>query len=200
MVANLHVPFVVLAGWMFFRERPPRRLVLVLPVLMVGVILVSGLLDHHSVDQHPAAGIAYGITSALAYAGFLLIFRRASSRSRHVAAPLADATAGTAVVSLLLGLLFGNLQLLPPLPSLGWLLVLAVSTQVTGWLLIASSLPKLPAAVSSLLLLIQPIGALFLAALILGQRPNALQLPGALLVCGGLLSVGRHPGVAMPQS
>ena len=50
--------------------------------------------------------------------------------------------------------------------------MLALTSQVLGWLLITSSLPRLPAALTSLLLTIQPVGSVALAALILGESPT----------------------------
>jgi drug/metabolite transporter (DMT)-like permease len=84
--------------------------------------------------------------------------------------------------------------------SFGWLLLLALLSQTLGWLLITSSLPRLPAAVSSLLLLLQPAAALVLAAVVLHELPTFLQITGALLVCLGVLALtwnqtssGRRP-------
>jgi drug/metabolite transporter (DMT)-like permease len=65
--------------------------------------------------------------------------------------------------------------------------VLALTSQVLGWLLITISLPRLPAAITSLLLMIQPIGSLALGALIFGEAPTPLQLSGVALV---LLALG----------
>jgi drug/metabolite transporter (DMT)-like permease len=138
---------------------------------------------------HPVAGIVYGVGTSVAYAGFLLILRRTSTGTPHVAGPLAEATAGAALGSLLLGLAFGGLQFEIPWPSFWWLLLLSVTSQTIGWLLITSSLPRLPAAVSSLLLLLQPAAALLLAFAVLGERPTLIQLAGALLVCCGALAV-----------
>jgi hypothetical protein len=61
-------------------------------------------------------------------------------------------------------------------------------TGIVGWLLITASLPRLPAALSSLLLL-EPASAMGLAAIVLGQRPSLIQIAGAVLVCGGVLIV-----------
>jgi drug/metabolite transporter (DMT)-like permease len=82
---------------------------------------------------------------------------------------------------------FGGLGLHPLWPAIGWLALLAVVAQTFGWLLITSSLPRLPAAVSSLMLLLQPGASLALAAAILGERPTLLQILGAILTCGGAL-------------
>jgi drug/metabolite transporter (DMT)-like permease len=188
VLGNLQVLFVAGIAWVLWHERPSRAVKLALPVVMVGVVLVSGLIGAPSAGLHPLAGIGYGVGTSIAYAGFLLTLRRSSATSPHVAGPVADATAGTAVAALAFGLIFGGLGLHPIWPAIGWLALLALLSQTAGWLLIASSLPRLPAAVSSLMLLLQPAASLALAAAILGQRPTPLQILGAILTCGGALA------------
>jgi drug/metabolite transporter (DMT)-like permease len=92
----------------------------------------------------------------------------------------------------------GGLQLSIPWPSFFWLLMLALLGATVGWLLITSSLPMLPAAVSSLILLLQPAGALALADAVLGERPTPIQVAGALLVCLGVLAVTRKSARPRP--
>jgi drug/metabolite transporter (DMT)-like permease len=158
---------------------------------MVGVVLVSGLVGGGATDgTHPLAGIGYGIGTSLAYAAFLLIFRHSSGGS-HVAAPLAEATAGAALGSLVLGLVFGELQLRIGWPAFGWLLLLSLTSQTIGWLLITSSLPRLPAAISSLTLLLQPAASILLAYIVLGEQPTLIQVAGAVVVCVGVLAASR---------
>lgn len=191
VLGNLQVVFVAAAAWLLFGERPTRRFALALPVVFAGVVLVSGLAGKPSFGGHPIAGIVYGVATSLAYAAFLLILRGATG-TPHVAGPLADVTVSAAAASLVLGGLFGSLDLAPPLRSLGWLLLLAVTSQTIGWLFITSSLPRLPRAISSLMLLLQPVAALGLAALALAETPTWLQLVGAALICGGVLAVARR--------
>jgi len=191
LLGNLQVLFVALAAWVLLRERPGRRFLVALPVVMAGVALVSGLAGAGAGDSHPLAGIVFGIGTSLSYAAFLLILRQTSAGTRHIAGPLAEVTTTAALGSLLLGLAFGGLQLDVPWASLRWLLLVAITSQTVGWLLITSSLPKLPAAVSSLLLLLQPVAAMGLAAAVLAERPSLAQLAGAVLVCGGVLAASR---------
>jgi len=188
VLGNLQVLFVAVAAWVLLGERPRRGFVIALPVVLAGVVLVSGLADGGGHSRHALAGIAFGLGTSLSYAGFLLILRQTASGTAHVAGPLADATAGSAFSALLLGLVFGGFSLTMPWASFGWLLLLATSSQTIGWLLITSSLPRLPAAISSLLLLLQPAASLGLAAIVLGQDPTLLQIAGAVLVCGGVLA------------
>jgi len=185
------VLFVALAAWVLLRERPGRRFLVALPVVMAGVVLVSGLAGAGAGDSHPLAGIVFGIGTSLSYAAFLLILRQTSAGTPHIAGPLAEVTTTAALGSLLLGLAFGGLQLDVPWASLRWLLLVAVTSQTVGWLLITSSLPRLPAAVSSLLLLLQPVAAIGLAAAVLAEWPSLAQLAGAVLVCGGVLAASR---------
>jgi drug/metabolite transporter (DMT)-like permease len=200
VVGSLFVPFVAILAWVVLRERPGRRYLTALPVMLVGLVLVSGLAGGGGTAPHPAAGLATGTAASAAYACFLLILRQAAAQARHVAGQLFDATAGAAVGALVLGLVFGGFSLAVPLRAVVWLVLLALLVQTAGWLLITSSLPRLPAAVSSLMLLVQPAAAMVLAAIILGQRPSLLQVAGAALVCGGVLAMARNPrGSSQPD-
>ena len=53
------------------------------------------------------------------------------------------------------------------------------------------SLPRLPAAVASMLLTIQPLGSIVLGALLLGEAPSALQVCGVAALLAGLIAVAR---------
>jgi drug/metabolite transporter (DMT)-like permease len=190
LLGNLQVVFVAVAAWLLFRERPGRGFFLALPVVLAGIVLVSGLADHAR-GVHSVAGIEYGLGTSIAYAAFLLILRQTSAATPHVAAPLAEATLGATVGAAALGLVFGGWQLDIGWHAFGWLLLLALTSGTAGWLLITSSLPRLPASLSSLLLLLQPVAAILLAAIVLGEHPTTLQLAGAVLVCGGILVATR---------
>lgn len=195
VLGNLQVVFVALAGWALFAERPSRRFGVALPVVFVGVVLVSGLAGRPHFGGDPVAGIVYGVGTSLAYAAFLLILRSSASTT-HVAGPLLDATASAAVVSLATGAVVGTFTFTPGWHAFGWLLLLAVTSQTLGWMFITSSLPRLPRAVSSLLLLLQPVAALALAAVALGEVPTLLQVAGAALILAGVVAVARRPAAA----
>jgi drug/metabolite transporter (DMT)-like permease len=115
--------------------------------------------------------------------------------------PLFDATLSCAIVCLITGLAVGDLDLTPSAASLGWLVLLALLTQVCGWVLVAISLPRLPAAVTSVSLTFQPVCAVLLAAAILGESPSTLQLLGAATILVGLAAsaLSRRGAVAEPE-
>jgi drug/metabolite transporter (DMT)-like permease len=191
VLGNLQVLFIAILAWALMREKPSVRLLVMVPVILGGVVLVSGMIGSHGVARHPLAGALLGLATSAAYACFLLILRQTAGQGEHPASQLFDATAGAAVGALLLGLVFGGLHLAISLAALGWLLVLTVTSGIVGWLLITRSLPQLPATVSALILLLEPAGALALAAIAVGQRPSSLELAGAVLICGTVLVVVR---------
>jgi drug/metabolite transporter (DMT)-like permease len=90
------------------------------------------------------------------------------------------------------GFAAGEADLVSSWPAHAWLVVLALSSQVLGWLLITVSLPRLPAALTSVTLTIQPVGSVLLGVILLGEDPSALQLAGVACVLAGLLTVARR--------
>ncbi len=191
VLGNLQVLFVAGFAWAVMREKPTWLLAFMIPVVLFGVLLVSGMLGRHGTAPRPVAGALFGLATSAAYACFLLILRQTAGSARHPAGQLFDATAGGAAGALLLGLIFGGTQLAIPLRSLGWLLVLTVTSGIIGWLLITRSLPHLPATVSALILLLEPAGAIVLGFLALGQRPSLFQVLGSTMVCAGVVVVAR---------
>ena len=187
VLANIQVVLLPLVAWALLSERPGRRVLLALPVSLVGVLLISGVLEHGAYGRDPTRGALFGIGAGVAYVGFLLLLRRGGADLRRPAGPLCDATAVGAVLCVVAGLVIGDARLVPSWPGAGWLITLAFSSQILGWMIISATLPRLPAAMTSLLLTVQPIGTMGLAALIFGEDPSGLQLAGVLLVMVGLL-------------
>jgi drug/metabolite transporter (DMT)-like permease len=66
------------------------------------------------------------------------------------------------------------------------LVLLALSSQVLGWLLISVSLPRLPAVLTSIVLMLQPVCTVLLGALLLSEAPSAVQLTGVAIVIAGV--------------
>jgi drug/metabolite transporter (DMT)-like permease len=201
VLANIQVVLVPLVAWAVLSERPGRQVLAALPVALIGVVLISGALETGAYGRDPGRGTAFGIGAGIAYVGFLLLLRRGGTDLRRPAGPLFDATATAAVLCVLGGLVIGDAKLVPSWPSAGWLATLALTSQVFGWLLIASSLPRLPAAMTSLLLTVQPVGSVALAALIFSESPSGLQLLGVAGVLAGLLIATRPvPSLASVRS
>lgn len=198
VLGNLQVVVVAFAAWALLGERPRRELFWAIPVVLTGVVLISGVVGEDAYGEDPALGVLFGALTSLAYAGFILVLREGSRDLRRIGGPLFHATLMSAVAAAVYAPLAGDAQWTPRWPEHGWLIALAVTSQVVGWLLISRSLPRLPAALTSIVLLLQPVGAVAVAAVVLGESPALVQLVGAALILAGVV-VASSRRAARPE-
>ncbi len=207
VLGNMQVVVVALVAWILFGERPSRAVGLALPVMLVGVVLISGVVGSGAYGANPPLGVLLGLLTAFSYAGYLIVTRHGNRDARRPASALFLATVSTALVAAVAGTALGEFDPLPSWPAHGWLLLLALTSQVAGYLLISFSLPRLPAVLTSVILMAQPVATVVLAAVLLDEAPSVFQLAGVGLVIGGLLvaNLGRRSvavapaGVALPE-
>jgi drug/metabolite transporter (DMT)-like permease len=185
MMGNLQVVIVALAAWVLWGERPGRNVIVALPIMLFGVVLISGILGGNAYGVNAPLGVAIGLVTAASYAGYLLVIRRATNENR-AAGPVTVATAVTALVAALFGTFVGDFDPVPSLPAHAYLIALGVTSQSIGYLLIQISLPRLPAVLTSAILLTQPVMTVLFAALLLGEAPSVGQVAGVALVVVGL--------------
>ena len=162
VMGNTQVVLVGLIAWALFRERPGPAALAAIPIAMVGIVLISGALEDGAYGENPLLGVVLGVLTGIAYSGFLLALRHGAGDRLRVAGPLFDATLASMLLVLPFGLASGRLDFMPGLESQLWLILLALSSQVLGWLLITVSLPRLQAVATSLLLTLQPVAAVVL--------------------------------------
>lgn len=195
VLGNMQVLLVGFAAWFLLKEKPHATLFWAIPVMLGGVVLISGVIGQGTYGEDPALGVVLGLGTSVAYAVFILVLRQGSSDLSRIAGPLFHATLASVVFSSLYGLLTDGVEWGFEWPGHGWLIVLALTAQVAGWLLISSSLPRLPAAVTSVVLLLQPVGAMALAAVIVDERPSLAQLLGAAaILVGVVIATASHRG------
>jgi drug/metabolite transporter (DMT)-like permease len=187
VLGNTQVLLVGLLAWALLGERPAGRALASIPIAFCGVVLISGALEEGAYGSDPTMGVVYGVLTGIAYSGFLLTLRQGSLDLRRLAGPLFDATAASVLVAGLAGVVLGELDPLPGWEAHLWLVALAVSSQVVGWLLISLSLPRLPAVLTSVLLMMQPLLAVVFAAWLVDERPSPLQLAGAGAILAGVV-------------
>ncbi|HEX9864562.1 MAG TPA: DMT family transporter [Acidimicrobiia bacterium] len=200
LIANAQVIIVAVVAWMFMGERPSRQIVLAIPVVLFGVALVSGLGRGDSFGSNPLLGTLLALVSAVFYAGFILGLRSSNDIQAPSAGPLMEATAGAALAALIMGMFGDGIQFAPSWPAHGWLLALALSSQVAGWLLISYALPRLPAAETATIILLQPVLTMIWGVLIFGEQPSAIQLVGAGLVLAGVGFVAMASSRRTPKA
>jgi drug/metabolite transporter (DMT)-like permease len=193
VLGNIQVVLVGVLAWAFLGERPENRSLAAIPVVFFGVVLISGVIGSGAYGEDPALGVLFGVLTSITYALFILILRQGNTDLRRPAGPLLDATASAALFSALGGLVVGDIDFTPGLESQAWLVLLALSSQVVGWLLISVSLPRLPAVITSIVLMLQPVSSVFLGAVILSESPSPVQLLGVAIVIAGVAVATVRP-------
>ena len=186
VLGNLQVLIVGVVAWLFLGERPSRATLAAVPVVLAGVVLISGIVGSGAYGTDPALGVVLGVLTAICYSGYLLLIRLGGRDPRRPAGPVAIATVAVAITATGVGAVGGDLDLTPGPESLFWLAMLGISAQSIGYLCISISLPRLPAVVTSIILLAQPPTTVILAMVLLDERPSPAQLVGVVLVIGGI--------------
>jgi drug/metabolite transporter (DMT)-like permease len=184
LLANLAPIFVTLAGWLIWKKK-------VTPVFIAGmVIAIAGMFvlvgPNFGVGGTRLLGDALAALTAIFYAGYFLSIKVARDAGSSTARVMAWSTTITALALLPVALLSPQ-PMLPSQPS-GWLVLagLAIVTQILGQGLIAYAFAHLPASLSSVSLLIQPVVAAAAAWAIFGEPVGAVQVIGGAIVLAGI--------------
>lgn len=173
--------FVILASPIVLHERLTLRKVLCVLAAVAGVALVSGVSEAGSLT-----GILLGLGAAVLYACVILLNKRLGSVSTNDRTIVQLGTAGAVLVpyTLLAESLAGV-----TMDGMGLVMLLIVGAVHTGfayWLYFGS-MKALPAQTVALYSYIDPIVAILLSALILGEALTPLGVVGAVLVLGATL-------------
>lgn len=200
VLINVQVIVLPLLAFFIDHERVTRRFMVALPVMLLGVSLVGGLWETGDPGGGAVVGTALGLVAGIGYAVYLFLTRRAARREPgRMIQPLAWATASAATTTAAIAPFSGGLHL-EGISARSWmfLVALALLGQVLAWLLIHNGSVRLPSVTTAALLLIQPILALALSALVLAEYPSVLQLSGAAVVLVAV-AASNGPGYVRPK-
>jgi len=207
LIGNSQVIIVTLASWKLFGEKPNQAILISLPIVVIGLALISGIADTNPYGEDPVKGVVFGTMAAFFYSSFLILFRYSNRELAPSSSVQLDATAGAALGLLVLGLLplssmaIEPLELQPTWPGHGWLIVLAMLCQVAGWLAIAHALPRLPAAHTSFAVLLQPVLTLVWGYVILHQDGHSQnQVIGIFLVLAAIIAVTLYGSASSAEA
>jgi len=184
LLANLAPIFVTLAGWLFWKRS-------VTPLFLVGMVAaIAGMFvlvgSNFSAGGTRLMGDALGALTGMFYAGYMLAIKAARDARASTVRLMAWSTTITAV-ALLPAALVSPQPMLPHSASGWWVLVaLAVVTQIMGQGLIAYAFAHLPASLSSVSLLVQPVMATLFAWVLFKEPVGFAQYVGGAIVLAGI--------------
>jgi drug/metabolite transporter (DMT)-like permease len=193
VIPNLQVVFVGITGALVFGERPHGAFWAALPVVLLGVWMLAAAGEPLEPAGSVPLGVGLGVLTGIFYAGYLVLLRIARLRASEVTSieAMASATLGAAAIMGVFAALEGVAGPAGSLEADGWLVALALGNQVLAWVLVTASIHRLPAALTSVALLLQPVLALGWGALLLGEPLGPAQLAGSAVVLGGVAAAHR---------
>jgi DME family drug/metabolite transporter len=175
------------------REKLDVPLLVVLTAALIGTALIVSRHDSVSgaVVQHDLIiGISYSIGSAILYAGFTLVSGRLST---ELGAGQAS-TYLTVVAALVMGLstLYRPLHWPTGIPPQAWFLYLGVVTAALALLVFSWGAARLSPTALTVATLVEPLTAVVLAAVFLGEKLGAWQWLGGILLLLSIWGLGRR--------
>ncbi len=191
--------WTALWAWVVYREPPARPLLVAMPVILVGLTLALDVFG--AASGLGAAGqwarIGTGVAFALAAAG---TFSLALVLTQHEVGDV-DGRVRTVTTMGMAGLVaLGTVTLqggfhLPQAATGWWGLAALTCLYGTGFTIMFTVLPRLGVVGNSAIMNVEPVFALVLAWLVLGQVIAPVQIAGALVVVGAVVALGlrkRH--------
>lgn len=186
-----------LLGLLLRRERPEPGWTTATALAVAGAALLVGAgSGGGAVDP---LGVLLAVAAGAAYAAYVLAGKALLDRGAPPTATMAVLFSGGAVLLaplLATPLLAGELAWLATPRGLGMAAWLGVVTAGVAYVLYARGLRGLPPASVATYTLAEPLTAALLGVVVLGERPGAAAVVGALLVVSGLLLLSLRPLLA----
>jgi drug/metabolite transporter (DMT)-like permease len=191
---NTYPLWTALWARLFYAHRPERRVVVAMPVMLVGLALALDVLGAASglgaalQWQRIGAGVAFALTAAATF-GFALVLTQHEAGTLDGRVRTASTMAIVAVLALAGVAWHGGFHW-PNAPAGWWGLALLTLLYGTGITILFTVLPRLGVVGNSAIMNVEPVFALVLAWAILGQAIAPSQVAGALLVVATVVWLG----------
>jgi len=197
---NTYPLWTALWARLLYRHRAERRVVVAMPVMLFGLALALDVLGAASGVgaalqwQRIGAGVAFALAAAATF-GLALVL------TQHEAGTLDGRVRTASTMAIVAVLALGGIAWqggfhLPDAPAGWWGLALLTLLYGTGITILFTVLPRLGVVGNSAIMNVEPVFALVLAWLILGQAIAPSQLAGALLVVATVVWLGLRPRAA----
>ncbi|SMC96248.1 Threonine/homoserine efflux transporter RhtA [Desulfocicer vacuolatum DSM 3385] len=200
ILSNFQVFMVPLAGLLLYGEALNIRFILSVPLAVAGLFMIIGIpWEMLSPDYH--MGIWYGFLTAVFYTGFLIVLRKLQSHNSRPSAALnlMVISFATAAFLALEMVRTHDTFAVPDIKSALALMGLGLMSQTVGWLFITRSLPRIPAAVAGLILLLQPSLAFVWDVLFFHRETSPMAWCGVALSLSSIY-LGSTSGKSSPRS
>ena len=191
---NTYPIWTALWDWLLYRRAPERALLLAMPVILIGLALALDVLGASSglgaAGQwgRIGSGVAFALAAAATFGLALVVTQQEAADVDGRVRTLT--TMGIVGVFALAGVAVQGGFALPQAPMGWWGLAALTFLYGTAFTIMFTVLPKLGVVGNSAIMNVEPVFALVLAWLILGQAVAPVQVAGALLVVSAVMVLG----------
>jgi len=190
LLANMAPIFVVVFSVVFFGMRFSRGFLTGMAVALAGAALLLGARLHLDVEY--TLGNLFGLLSAVFYGSYFMLMNRVRAEADTFSV-MGWSSVGTFIVLLpLAAVVLGEPMIPTTVDGLMTLVALALISHCLGQGAIAYSLAHLPAALSSVTLIIQVVFSALFGWLLLGELPLPTEVVGGIVIIAGILIARRH--------
>jgi len=170
----------VLMAWLLFGDRPSKERWFVIGVIYAGIMLTYNIFG---VTKPDTWGVIAAMTSGVSFAGYIITSQACFKQLN----PVSFTSINFAIILLLcIGTLPFTLSSISLNGSLIFMCFLIALTTLGGYLLTSFGTKMMGAAQASIVSASGPVFTTFLAFTILGNKLDAIQLFGVLMVTGGV--------------
>lgn len=178
--------FVILAAPVLFGEKLTARKGLCVAAALVGMVFVSGVTSAGLSGSSEFLGILFGVGAAVLYASVVLMNKKLAQVQAFERTVVQLGAAALALLPYVLITQWGTVLDWSG-PSIPLLLVMGIVHTGIAYALYFGGIKELPAQTSALLSYIDPVSAIILSAVLLGERLTVSGAIGAVLVLGATL-------------
>jgi drug/metabolite transporter (DMT)-like permease len=188
LFANFNPVFVTFGAFLLFDERVRPLFLAALAVSVAGAAILMS--ESFELSREHVVGDTFGIVTGMFWASYFLAVSRLRAR---VGAGALMLWTGIVTAAALLPLALASGDAMLPGSAAGWatLAGLALISHAVGQGLIALALAHLPASLSSLSLLIEPLMAAIFAWVLLGEPVSLRQAVGGAIILAGIALARR---------
>jgi drug/metabolite transporter (DMT)-like permease len=191
---NTYPIWTALWARVIYRQAPERALLLAMPVILLGLALALDVLGAASglgaagQWSRIGAGVGFALAAAATF-GLALVITQNEAADIDGRVRTATTLSMAGLMALSLVAVQGGFHL-PQAPAGWWGLAALSLLYGTAFTIMFTLLPKLGVVGNSAIMNVEPVFALALAWLLLGQSIAPVQVAGALLVVGAVLALG----------
>lgn len=170
--------FATLLVPLFLKEKLERSTLIALAISVAGILFISFQQGLHIGGDQNQLGIAFGLLAGLAYAGFIILSKKAlSSYSSQVVGFFSYSIATVFLLPFVIGIDFS-----PGLSSLRLLLILGILNTGFAVTLYLKGLNLIKAQKAVVLTYLEPASAVVFGYIFLSQTPTPLMIVGGSLI------------------